>query len=120
MTAQDFSNVSITAGRDGHARINFDGNHVSLPGVTPDQLARSRRTHFARRLIDDTNLTMTDIASTAGFGSVRQFNREMQQAFGAPPSAFRSESHPTTDTPGGGLTVEVELSSEPSTQLTRC
>ena len=41
MTAQDFSNVSITAGRDGHARINFDGNHVSLPGVTPDQLSQS-------------------------------------------------------------------------------
>jgi beta-glucanase (GH16 family) len=41
MTAQDFSNVSITAGRDGHARIDFNGNHVSLPGVTPDQLSQS-------------------------------------------------------------------------------
>ena len=41
MTAQDFSNVTITAGRDGHARIDFNGNHVSLPGVTPDQLSQS-------------------------------------------------------------------------------
>jgi beta-glucanase (GH16 family) len=41
MTAQDFSNVSITAGSDGQALIDFDGNHVSLPGVTPDQLSQS-------------------------------------------------------------------------------
>src|SRR4051812_47272535 len=31
-------------------------------GVTPDQLARSRRAHFARRLLDDTDLTVADIA----------------------------------------------------------
>jgi beta-glucanase (GH16 family) len=41
MTAQDFSNVSITAGSDGQALIDFKGNHVSLPGVTPDQLGQS-------------------------------------------------------------------------------
>jgi beta-glucanase (GH16 family) len=38
MTGQDFSNVSITAASDGHAQIDFGGNQVSLPGVTPDQL----------------------------------------------------------------------------------
>jgi len=41
MTAQDFSNVSITVGSDGQALIDFNGNHVSLPGVTPDQLSQS-------------------------------------------------------------------------------
>jgi hypothetical protein len=41
MTAQDFSKVSITACSDGHAQIDFNGNHVSLPGVTPDQLSQS-------------------------------------------------------------------------------
>jgi serralysin len=41
MTAQDFSNVSITAGSDGQALVDFNGNHVSLPGVTPDQLSQS-------------------------------------------------------------------------------
>jgi beta-glucanase (GH16 family) len=40
MTSQDFSNVAITAGRHG-TQIDFDGNHVSLPGVTPDQLSQS-------------------------------------------------------------------------------
>jgi AraC family transcriptional regulator, regulatory protein of adaptative response / DNA-3-methyladenine glycosylase II len=34
-------------------------------GVTPDQLARSRRAHFARRLLDDTDLTVADVAFAA-------------------------------------------------------
>jgi beta-glucanase (GH16 family) len=41
MTTQDFSNVSVTAGSEGQAQIDFDGNHVSLPGVTPDQLGQN-------------------------------------------------------------------------------
>ena len=50
-------------------------------GATPDQLARSRRAHFARRLLDDTDLSVTDIAFAAGFGSLRQFNRAMRETF---------------------------------------
>ncbi|HMD93506.1 MAG TPA: Ada metal-binding domain-containing protein, partial [Trebonia sp.] len=40
-------------------------------GVTPDQLARSRRAHFARRLLDDTDLTVADVAFASGFSSIR-------------------------------------------------
>jgi len=61
--------------------------------VTPDQLARSRRAHFARRLLDDTDLTVTDIAFAAGFGSLRQFNRTMQEVFRAPPTDLRHRGH---------------------------
>src|SRR5262245_51843935 len=42
-------------------------------GVTPDWLARSARAHFARVLLDDTDLPITQIAFASGFGSVRQF-----------------------------------------------
>jgi AraC family transcriptional regulator, regulatory protein of adaptative response / DNA-3-methyladenine glycosylase II len=59
-------------------------------GVTPDQLARSSRTHFARRLLDDTDLTVTDIAFAAGFGSVRQLNRACREVFRAPPGELRA------------------------------
>ena len=59
-------------------------------GVTPDQLARSRRAHFARRLMDDTDLTFTEIAYAAGFGSVRQLNRTCQDVFRAPPRELRA------------------------------
>lgn len=59
-------------------------------GVTPDQLARSRRAHFARRLLDDSDLTVADVAFAAGFGSLRQFNRDMKLVFRASPVELRS------------------------------
>jgi AraC family transcriptional regulator of adaptative response / DNA-3-methyladenine glycosylase II len=58
-------------------------------GASPDQLARSRRAHFARRLLDDTDLTIVDIAFASGFGSLRQFNRTMREVFRASPSDLR-------------------------------
>lgn len=68
-----------------HLRRLFH-NHL---GVTPDQLARSRRAHFARRLLDDSELTVADVAFASGFGSVRQFNREMRLVFRASPVELR-------------------------------
>ena len=62
-------------------------------GATPDQLARSRRAHFARRLLDDTELTALDIAFASGFGSLRQFNRAMQEVFRASPTDLRRRRH---------------------------
>ena len=62
-------------------------------GATPDQLARSRRAHFARRLLDDTDLTAADIAFASGFGSLRQFNRAMQEVFRSSPTDLRRRRH---------------------------
>jgi len=64
-------------------------------GVTPDQLARSRRAHFARRLLDDSDLTVADVAFAAGFGSLRQFNRDMKLVFRASPLELRNRRRRT-------------------------
>jgi AraC family transcriptional regulator, regulatory protein of adaptative response / DNA-3-methyladenine glycosylase II len=76
-------------------RLGVSARHLrrlftSELGVTPDGLARSARAHFARRLLDDTDLTMTEIAFAAGFGSLRQFNRVCLEVFRAPPRALRA------------------------------
>jgi AraC family transcriptional regulator of adaptative response / DNA-3-methyladenine glycosylase II len=60
-------------------------------GVTPNGLARSARAHFARRLLDDTDLTITEIAFATGFGSLRQFNRACRDIFRAPPRVLREK-----------------------------
>ncbi len=77
------------------ARLFVSGRHVRRLflrhlGVTPDQLARSSRAHFARRLLDDTDLTIADIAFASGFGSVRQLNRACREVFRATPSELRA------------------------------
>jgi AraC family transcriptional regulator of adaptative response / DNA-3-methyladenine glycosylase II len=59
-------------------------------GVTPDQFARSRRAHFARRMLDDTDVSIADVAFAAGFGSLRQFNRAMRDIFRATPKELRA------------------------------
>ncbi len=59
-------------------------------GVTPDGLARSRRVHFARRLLDDTDLPVAEVAYASGFGSLRQFNRVCREVFQATPVELRA------------------------------
>ena len=58
-------------------------------GVTPQDHAKARRLLRARQLIVDSNLSMTDIADIAGFGSLRRFNDAMKTAYGHAPTAFR-------------------------------
>jgi AraC family transcriptional regulator, regulatory protein of adaptative response / DNA-3-methyladenine glycosylase II len=59
-------------------------------GVTPDGLARSARAHFARRLLDDTDLSVVEISLAAGFGSVRQLNRACAEIFRGTPRELRA------------------------------
>lgn len=77
-------------------------------GVTPDALARSARAHFARRLLDDTDLTITEIAFAAGFGSLRQFNRVCREVFLAAPGVLRAKRRRADRlVADGGLTLRL-------------
>jgi AraC family transcriptional regulator of adaptative response / DNA-3-methyladenine glycosylase II len=94
-------------------RLGVSGRHLrrlfsAELGLTPDELARSRRAHFARRLLDDTDLTITDVAFAAGFGSVRQFNRACQAIFRAPPGELRARRRLTDRlVADGGLSLRL-------------
>lgn len=61
-------------------------------GASPLAIMRTRRAHFARRLIDETTLPMYEVALAAGFSSVRQFNDSIHQTFGEPPTRLRKAS----------------------------
>ncbi len=60
-------------------------------GATPVFVSRSRRAHFARRLLDETDLPMVDLALTSGFSTVRQMNREMRLVFRFTPTELRAK-----------------------------
>ncbi len=77
------------------ARLGVSARHLRRLfaehlGLTPDQLARSTRVHFARRLLDDTDLPIADIAFASGFGSLRQYNRACREVFHATPGELRA------------------------------
>jgi AraC family transcriptional regulator, regulatory protein of adaptative response / DNA-3-methyladenine glycosylase II len=95
------------------SRLGVSARHLrrlfaSHLGVTPDGLARSARAHFARRLLDDTDLSVLEISLAAGFGSVRQFNRACREIFRASPRALRAKRRKTDRlVADGGLPVRL-------------
>ncbi|WP_309892782.1 AlkA N-terminal domain-containing protein [Archangium sp.] len=61
-------------------------------GVSPVELAQSRRLALAKQLLQDTALSLAEIAFASGFQSVRRFNALFQTRFGRSPSSLRRES----------------------------
>jgi len=95
------------------ARLGVSARHLRRMfndhlGVTPDQFARSRRAHFARRLLDDCDLTIAEVAFASGFGSLRQFNRAMQEVFRSAPRELRERRRRDDRlTADGGLVLRM-------------
>jgi len=95
------------------ARLGLSARHLRRVfldhlGATPDQLARSRRAHFARRMLDDSDLNVADVAFASGFGSLRQFNREMRDVFRAAPRELRDRRRRADRLAAdGGLTMRL-------------
>jgi AraC family transcriptional regulator, regulatory protein of adaptative response / DNA-3-methyladenine glycosylase II len=58
-------------------------------GATPSAVAHTRRLHFAKKLIDETRLSMGEIALAAGFGCVRRFNAAIRATYQRTPTQIR-------------------------------
>jgi len=87
-----------------HLRRLFEA-HV---GATPAEVARSRRAHFARRLLDDTDLSIAAVGTAAGFRSVRDLNRVMKDVFRFTPSELRAKRRdPRRLIADGGLSLRL-------------
>ena len=76
-------------------------------GASPIAVAQTRRVLFAKQLIHDTNLPMTEVALSAGFGSVRRFNEIFRNMFGRPPSALRRKGSGTARVAGEAVTLRL-------------
>ena len=103
---------------DGLAeRLGITTRHLSRLfrehlGAPPVAIAQTRRLLFAKKLINETDLSMADIAFSAGFGSVRRFNFIFQKTYGRQPSALRRQRDPehgptTRAAPDGELILEL-------------
>ena len=103
--ALEDGNVECLADKLGvtsrHLRRLFT-RHV---GASPLAVAHTQRLHFAKRLIDQTSLTMQDISIAAGFGSVRRFNDTFQRTYGRTPRELRRGRESVVST--GALTVQL-------------
>lgn len=59
-------------------------------GATPKSVVQTRRLDFAKKLIDETILPMTELTIAAGFGSVRRFNAAIRKTYHRTPTQIRA------------------------------
>ncbi len=58
-------------------------------GATPSAVSQTRRLQFAKKLIDETRLPMSEIAIASGYGCVRRFNAEIRKVYQRTPTQIR-------------------------------
>jgi len=58
-------------------------------GATPIAVVHTHRLHFAKKLIDETTLPMTQVAIASGFGCVRRFNAAIRKVYHRTPTQVR-------------------------------
>ncbi|MDR2672262.1 MAG: helix-turn-helix domain-containing protein [Coriobacteriales bacterium] len=73
---------------DRHLRRVFGEEY----GVTPVQYVQTMRLLLAKSLLTDTNLSATEVAMTAGFGSLRRFNDLFKKHYRMSPTALRKQT----------------------------
>src|SRR5216684_2257473 len=106
----DAASVDALAARLGIGERQLRRLFMQHLGASPITVAQTRRVLFAKQLIHDTRLPMTEIAVAAGFGSIRRFNQTFRQLFGRPPSMLRRKlvtSLPEGSVAATGVTVRL-------------
>ncbi|KAA9149603.1 DNA-3-methyladenine glycosylase 2 family protein [Microbacterium lushaniae] len=88
-------------------RLGYSSRHLTRLltaelGAGPLALSRAHRAHTARMLLVGTDLPAADVAFSAGFASVRQFNETVGEVFGMPPLQLRARRR-STDSLGGAI-----------------
>lgn len=85
----DHGSVEDLAARLGvgarHLRRLFH-RHI---GATPKAIADSQRVLFAKKLVMDTDMPITQAALAAGYGSLRRFNAAFRKGIGRTPTQLR-------------------------------
>lgn len=99
------ANVEHLAGRLGMGERHLRRLFKEHLGASPIAVAQARRVHFAKHLIHDTALPMSQVALAAGFGSLRRFNECFQTMYGRPPAALRRNRAAVPA--AGGITLRL-------------
>ena len=84
-------------------------------GASPKAVAQTRRLLFAKKLLDETDLSMTEVALSAGYKSVRRFNDHFRQTYAKTPGALRTSRQPgpQQDVDDGCADFELKLGYRP-------
>ena len=88
----DNGSVDTLAERLGVGERHLRRLFVQHLGASPIAVAQTRRVLFAKQLIHETTMPLTEVALAAGFASIRRFNETFLKLFGRPPRALRRKA----------------------------
>ncbi len=94
--APDDSNVERLAERLGVSPRHLHRLFLQHLGASPIAVAQTRRLHFAKQLVSDTQLPMAQVAMASGFGSIRRFNDTFAKLYQRTPTELRRLHQNTT------------------------
>jgi len=103
--ALDNGTLSAIATRVGVGERHLRRLFVEQLGASPMQVNATRRVLFAKKLLSETSLSITDIAFASGYGSLRRFNAAFRQTYELSPRQIR-RNHDKSET-ASGLTLRL-------------
>ena len=78
-------------------------------GVSPMELALTRRLLLAKQLLTETALPVAEVAFASGFASVRRFNDAFSGRYGIPPTQFRRATPEVRGAAASADTLALQL-----------
>ena len=96
----DREGVAGLGRRLGYSTRQIERQLLAELGAGPLALARSQRAQTARILLETTGMRIADVAFSAGFSSVRQFNDTVRAVFATSPTDLRRRTKPGLGAPG--------------------
>jgi AraC family transcriptional regulator of adaptative response / DNA-3-methyladenine glycosylase II len=102
--ALDEGTVGELASRLGIGERHLRRLFVEHLGTSPLAVAMTRRVHFAKRLLEETHLPVSQVALSSGFHNSRRFNDAFRRCFDRPPRSMR---RPGVSTPDGAIAIRL-------------
>ena len=97
------SSVPALAAHLGVSERHVRRIFMEVHGVSPLEWATTQRLLWAKRLLTDTEMSITTVAQCSGFGSLRRFNAALAQHYRLTPSEIRRAS--SSPSPAGPAVV---------------
>lgn len=87
--ALDENSLDELAGRVGVTERHLRRLFLQHLGASPSTVAQTRRILFAKQLLDETSLPVTEVGLAAGFNSLRRFNEVILKTYQRSPRELR-------------------------------
>lgn len=76
-------------------------------GASPIEVAQTRRLHFAKKLIDETDLPLAEVCFSSGFGSIRRFNAVFVATYQRSPQELRKRRKKSENLAGNPICMTL-------------